>query len=61
MKIDIPSSCGGKMYSISYKSAFSILKKDAKYAKNVNLKEILKISKNPSAVYGRIFIFLNNF
>ncbi|AFS80635.1 hypothetical protein NKOR_03705 [Candidatus Nitrosopumilus koreensis AR1] len=65
MKIDIPlpcPTCGGKMYSVRYESAFSLLKKEVgKCAKNVILKEIPKILKNQFAVHNSTKFFLNNF
>ena len=59
MKIDIPlqcPSCGGKMCSISYDSAASILKKK-KLERNAVMGEIQKNSKNPFAVHNSIFYF----
>jgi len=65
MKIDIPlpcPKCGGKMYSVSYDSSFSILKKRSwQDAKNVILREIPKNSKKPFAVHNSIFHFCKGF
>jgi len=62
MQIDIPLQCpsyDGKMYSISYESAFSILKKRSwQICKECNFE---RNSKNPFVAHETIFNFSKQF